>query len=250
MPRRAAAMSGATGALRLRARMAALDALRQPGSNARARTAQAMVTAAFDAAWESARPAVEAAGSLACAAGCASCCHQHVAVAAIEAVAIADALAAAPAPDLRVRTLAAASRMRGMDALARRHARVPCPFLAADGACGIYPVRPLRCRGLHGRDAALCRAQTEDPVAAADQRRTRTGAPAAFPILPVRLADAALAGLVEAGAAHGIASATLELTRAVALLLGAPERAEAAMRGQDDLAEARLETDRAGMAAP
>lgn len=249
MPRGAAAMSGTTGALRLRARMAALDALRQPETGARAGAAQAAVTAAFDAAWDSARPAVEAEGALACAAGCAACCHQHVAVAAIEAVAIAGALAAA-APNLRVKALAAAARMTGMDAPTRRRARMPCPFLAADGACGIYPVRPLRCRGLQGRDAALCRAQTDDPVAAADERRTRTGAPDAFPTLPVRLADAALAGLVEAGATRGITGDTLELTRAVALLLGAPERADAAIRGQDDLAEARLETDRAGMAAP
>ena len=66
----------------------------------------------------------------------------------------------------------------------------------------------------------------------------------AFPLAPVRLADAVLAGLAAAGAERGIADDTLELVRAVTLLLDDPARAKATMTGADDLAQARLDVAR------
>lgn len=225
--------------LRLRAQMAVADALRGGGGAvARARAAHVAACEAFEEAWAASRAEVERAGPIACAAGCSACCHQHVAVSAIEAVAIADAIAGSP---LAARLRATDAATAPLDAPARRRARIPCPFLDGDGSCAIHPVRPLRCRGVHSRDAALCRAQTDDPDAADAERRSRTGEHPSFPLLPVRLADAALAGLAAAAAGRGIADDTLELVRAVALLLDEPGRAEATMAGADDLAQARLD---------
>jgi Fe-S-cluster containining protein len=229
-------------ALRLRARMAAADALRDPAPAARATGAQQAACSAFEQSWAAARASVEAEGAIACAPGCAACCHQHVAVLPIEAVAIAQALAADPDPARRHRLEASGARIGTMDAMTRRRARIPCAFLAADGTCGIYAYRPIRCRGVHARDAALCLGQTEDPDAAAAERAQRVGDHPAFPRLPVTLADAALAGLAAACAARGIAHDSLEMTSALLLLLTAPERAAAVMAGIDDLAEARLDT--------
>ncbi|MFM8678848.1 MAG: hypothetical protein ACKOGH_04435, partial [Alphaproteobacteria bacterium] len=127
---------------------------------------------------------------------------------------------------------------------ARRRAPIPSPIRDADGSSAIHPPRPQRGRGGRGRGAAICRAQTDDPDAADAERRTRVGDHPAFPLAPVRLADAVLAGLAEAGAERGIANDTLELVRAVALLLEEPGRAEATMAGADDLAAARLDVAR------
>jgi hypothetical protein len=234
--------AGIADAVRLRARMGAADALRDPVAAARATGAQQAACAAFEQAWAAARAGVEAEGAIACAAGCSACCHQHVAILPLEAVAIAQTLAGDANSRWRERLAESSARIGGMDAMTRRRARIPCAFLADDGACGIYAFRPIRCRGVHARDAALCLSQTDDPDAAAAERAQRDGDHPAFPRLPVRLADAALGGLAAAGAARGIAHHSLEMTRALLLLITAPERAVAVMAGMDDLAEARLDT--------
>lgn len=241
----------AAASLRTRARMAAADALRLPEPGSRAAAAHRAACAAFDEAWTAARAEVEAQGAIACAAGCAACCHQHVAVHAVEAVAIADALARADAAPLRARLAATDARTGAMDAAMRRLARTPCAFLDAGGSCAIYEARPLRCRGLQSRDAALCHSQAADPAAAAAERAARVGEHPAFPRLPMELADAALTGLATAAAdARGIAADGLELGRAVQILLMEPTRAAAVMAGLDDLAEARLDLAQRQVAGP
>jgi hypothetical protein len=40
---------------------------------------------------------------------------------------------------------------------------IPCPMLQPDGACGIYPARPLNCRAYHSLDVTACRASFENP---------------------------------------------------------------------------------------
>jgi hypothetical protein len=232
-------MRNSDDAVRLRARTGAEDALRLPARGDRAGAAQRAACDAFEESWAARRAEVEREGKIACAAGCATCCHQHVAVATIEAVAIADHLATRP--DLAARLAAAAPRIAALSAPERRRARLPCPFLETDGRCGIYTVRPLRCRGVHSRDVGLCRAQTERPDEARRERDARTGPPAAFPLAPVHIADAALAGLALAQRGAGIADDTLEMVAALGALLADPARARAAMAGQDDLADARLD---------
>lgn len=226
-------------AVRLRARMAATDALRLPDRQSRAEAARSAASAAFEDAWTTLRPAVELEGAIACAAGCAACCHQHVAVAAVEAVAIARAVAATPA--LAARIAAAAGAIAPLSASARRRARIPCPFLEADGRCGIYAIRPIRCRGVHSRDVEPCRQRTDRPAEADADRAARAGPHPAFPLVPIQVADAAIGGLADAQRSAGIADDTLELVTALGLLLAAPDRIDAVMAGLDDLAQARLD---------
>jgi hypothetical protein len=227
--------------VRLRTRITVADALRLPDPATRAVPAHAATCRGFDEAWDSARQTVESEGPIACTAGCDACCHQHIAIHAIEAVAIAGRIGGPDAAALRAR-LAATDALTGpMDPPARRRARLRCAFLDPDGSCAIYAARPLRCRGVHSRDAALCQDQTRDPDAAAAERARRVGDHPAFPRLPVRIADAALTGLVAAATERGIACESLELGRAVMLLLAEPHRAAAVMAGLDDLAEARLD---------
>lgn len=242
--------AAAVAGVRLRVRMAAADALRLHDPAMRAGTAHAAACRGFDEAWDLARADVERAGAIACAAGCSACCHQHVAVHAIEAIAIAGRLADEAAAPLRARLAATDAVTGAMDAATRRRARRGCAFLDPDGSCAIHAVRPLRCRGLHSRDAALCRSHTEDPDAAAAERARRTGDHPAFPRLPVELADAALGALAAAADARGIAREGLELGRALQLLLEAPARAAAVMAGIDDLADARLDLAQRRVAAP
>jgi len=196
---------------------------------------------AFDAAWIAARPAEEARGALACRSGCDACCHQHVAVLPVEAVAIAYRLRLdeAGSATLRARAAETAAAIAGLGAADRRRLAVPCSFLAGDGGCAIYPMRPLRCRGLHSRSALHCA-----DLAGADIDADGT----VYPLTPLHLADAALAGLAEASAAQGVPRATLELSLAVAALLRAPARLQAVMEGGDTLDEARLPEPRVGMA--
>lgn len=226
-------------AIRLRARMAAADALRLPDRPARAEAARSAASDSFEGAWTALRPAVERDGAIACAAGCAVCCHQHVAVAAVEAVAIARAVAGQPA--LAARVAEAADVIAPLSAQARRRARIPCPLLESDGRCGIYPIRPIRCRGVHSRDVEPCRRRTDFPDDAEAERAARPGPHPAFPLVPVQVADAALGGLADAQSAAGIAADTLELVTALGLLLADPGRMEAVMAGIDDLGQARLD---------
>jgi hypothetical protein len=186
----------------------ALAATRSPAAAARA------VLAVADDAWAALRPQVVQQGALACRAGCAACCHQRVAVLPAEADLIAE--------HVRVHDPGRLARLA-----APRGAHDPCPFLdpgdafgvqrgSAGGTCSIYALRPLRCRGLHSRDAAACRKWLDglQPVGA-DLT--------AFALEPIGLMDAALAGLGQALGEAGADTATLELAPAVASRLARRE---------------------------
>jgi len=182
-----------------------------------------------DAAWAALQPGVERGGALACRAGCAACCHQRVAVLPAEADLIARHLRAGDP---------AACAARRVRLAAPRGARAPCPFLdggAHDGACAIYAVRPLRCRGLHSRNAAVCRkwSAVETPGGSLAAGPVHDAA-AVFPPEPIALMDAALAGLGQALAEAGADTATLELAAAVAARLD--ESGEDARGGEEAVA--------------
>ena len=95
----------------------------------------------------------------ACRRGCAHCCRLHVSISAPEAIVIAAFLAdTMPADELtalRSKVERFASRVRPMDQDARVRAMLPCPLLH-EGACSIYPVRPLVCAGATSGDADAC----------------------------------------------------------------------------------------------
>ena len=87
---------------------------------------------------------------LACAPGCAACCHRQLSVFAIEAEQIRRWLTAqglAPFESDVTRSFGSPSLLLATD-------DAPCAFLDAAGRCRIYPVRPVICRS-HGLPVAL-----------------------------------------------------------------------------------------------
>lgn len=237
----------------------ALDALRTGRTAAAVEGAVAAAGEVADSTWVDVRPAVEARKQpgFACAAGCAWCCHQQVAVSPAEAVAIARhvrrTLAPADLAALNGRLAALDSQTRGLSVGERAHLKVPCAFLD-DGRCTIYAVRPLRCRGVYSRDAGHCRWAMENPEALFG-RPDRHAAPGPYPVEPAKIMDAALTGLARALRDHGLAWQALELTAALRTALDHPETAEGYPAGQPVFAGAELpaksqssEADGAGLA--
>jgi hypothetical protein len=214
----------------------ALDALRAGRTPSGVAAAVAAAGNAADAAWAEARPAVEARKQpgFACAAGCAWCCHQQVAVAPAEAVAIArHVLRNFPPPALaalKARLAELDRRTRGLGVAQRARLKVPCAFVA-DGRCSIYAVRPLRCRGVYSRDAGHCRWAMENPdqIFGSPERHAKAGP---YPVEPARIMDTALSGLARALRDQGLAWQALELTAAIRTALDTPDAAERYLAGE------------------
>ena len=222
----------------------ALDALRAARTAAGLGVAAATAGDVADRAWAALRPAVEARKQpgFACAAGCAWCCHQQVAVTPAEAVAIAQHVRrtfSAPAlAALKARLAALDSRTRGLTVHERAQLRTACAFLE-DGRCTIYAARPLRCRGVYSRDAAHCRWAMETPDEVFG-RPDRHAAPGPYPVEPARIMDAALTGLARALRDQGLAWQALELTAALRVALERPETAERYLAGEPAFAGTEL----------
>ena len=82
-----------------------------------------------------------------CGPGCSFCCTHfgNVDVTTLEAVAIRDFMASLP--DAERTSLQAQIALNRESKLSNRPA--PCPFLADDQICRIYPIRPFSCRQLY-----------------------------------------------------------------------------------------------------
>jgi Fe-S-cluster containining protein len=96
-----------------------------------------------------------------CGRGCASCCTLNVALTLAEALPLAESLDPAQRQGIAARVTALRELLPGCadrKAFLRAQRTLgPCPLLAADGACAVYPRRPLACRALHStRDHAWC----------------------------------------------------------------------------------------------
>ena len=224
----------------------ALDAARsaRPGERL-AGMAQAVHKLA-DEVWANVRGDVEAAAGkrpqIACAAGCAACCTQQVAIAPVEAAAIAlhvtrhftdeedTALVA------RLRELDALTR--GKTAIERARLRQSCAFLV-ENRCSIYPARPLRCRAVHSRDAGYCGWAAAHPEEAAAERKLREGA-GPYVVAPAKIMDAALTGLARACRTLSIDAESLELTAAARIALAVPGLEEFLSSGDPVFAAATL----------
>ncbi|HTY69198.1 MAG TPA: YkgJ family cysteine cluster protein [Alphaproteobacteria bacterium] len=232
----------------------AVDALRGSRTASGLAAAAAAAGSAADAAWAEARPAVEARRQpgFACAAGCAWCCHQQVAVAPAEAAAIAHhvrqnfppaALAA-----LKARLAELDRRTRGLDVAKRAQLKAACAFLE-DGRCTIYAVRPLRCRGVYSRDADHCRWAMENPdqIFGSPERHAKAGP---YPVEPARIMDNALSGLARALRDQGLAWEALELTAAVRTALEIPDATERYLAGEPVFCGTELPSRDGHVAAP
>lgn len=97
---------------------------------------------------------------IACDKGCDRCCYVDVVASGAEVAEIVALLRATRTPDelaaVRARVAEADRAIRAHRAPNRLAAKIPCPFLDAGGACGVYEARPLPCRGWHSFDVAAC----------------------------------------------------------------------------------------------
>lgn len=168
----------------------------------------------------------DAGAPVACDRGCAICCAIRVTATAPEVLHIARHLREAD-PEVCARLLrrlvAADVNTRDASADERVCTGTVCPFIDEDGACAIYPVRPLACRGhaSHDREAcarAACGQVNDIPYSVA-HRMVRS------------LVQNALQSALRDG---GYAWAAYELNHALIHALAEPD-SEAAWRAGDDL---------------
>jgi hypothetical protein len=155
------------------------DLCRDAASRLRARDAAACgavgrsVVAALDAAFAAQR----AGGArIACAPGCAYCCHQRVGVFAYEAVALLQqmrsTLPLAEAGAIERRILVNASTIDGWTPEQHRAANLRCALLV-DGRCAAYAARPSACARYHSLSRARCEHSFDHPEDIGTPRNSR-----------------------------------------------------------------------------
>lgn len=94
-------------------------------------------------------------GPVACAQGCALCCHTFVSATIPEIFRLAEQVRGARIPIAPI--VDAAAQARAVAQARRFTTRVSCPLLAND-ICGGYAARPLACRTMLSRSLAACTA--------------------------------------------------------------------------------------------
>jgi Fe-S-cluster containining protein len=171
---------------------------------------------------------------LACARGCATCCTLRVGASAPEVLLVARFLRAVT-PRLLERGIDLVAGLREADAqtaglaeAARVRLRQCCPFIA-QGACVIYPVRPLACRGHASHDMNAC-------IEAAAGRALQVPYSEGHRRVRSLVQNAMQSSLREAGLAWGV----YELNRALLLALDDNESEARWLRGEDMFAAAVL----------
>jgi Fe-S-cluster containining protein len=162
--------------------------------------------------------------ALACGRGCNHCCHRPVGTTAPSVLRIAAALrerqTEAEFGQALARVVALDKETHGMPWTLAERPPFPCAFLV-DGACSIYEVRPLVCRGWNSVDADACqRALTEDSV---EMR---------FDLYQRTTFAAAEQGIKAALGAKGLDATDLELTAAVRVAMENPDACERWLAGQ------------------
>ena len=166
---------------------------------------------------------------VACRAGCSHCCVLNVAVLLPEAAVIAAWLEQqTPVNDresLLLQLRQQAVRVRWMEDSERIHRSTVCPFLDQAGRCGIYPVRPLVCRGVTSLDRGLCREVLDPSV---------FDSSFAVPMDTVRklVIDVAFCALAHALDRQKIMSRSIELSAGVSIFLGRPELVRSLLQGE------------------
>jgi Fe-S-cluster containining protein len=161
----------------------------------------------------------------ACSAGCAFCCVLPVAVSPPEALYIAayvhETWSAEAQVELRTRLRTRVEARQGWTVEARGAHKRFCFFLRDDWQCGIYPIRPLACRGYSSLSRSACEEAFTDQ---GDHVRVHAG---------VReLAAGVIYGLILASKARGLEWGRYELEAAVLRALETPDAAERWVRGE------------------
>ncbi len=97
--------------------------------------------------------------AIACAKGCAFCCHVSVTASAPEIFLVASRIRELPKDqydDLLNRVRAADQRTRFMSSQQRANNKIPCAMLK-DNLCSVYESRPGACRGFTSTSVEICR---------------------------------------------------------------------------------------------
>jgi Fe-S-cluster containining protein len=97
--------------------------------------------------------------SIACAKGCAFCCHVSVTASVPEIFLVASRIREFPKDqyeDLLNRVRAADQRTRYMSSQQRANNKIPCAMLK-DNLCSVYESRPAACRGFTSTSVEMCR---------------------------------------------------------------------------------------------
>jgi Fe-S-cluster containining protein len=171
---------------------------------------------------------------LACAEGCAWCCHKIVGCAVPEVLRIVSYLQQQLSPEEMAATRNRIVQ-RDEERRALRHdrwaaKRLACPLLV-DQRCSVYPVRPLTCRGFNSTDVRQC------------ERSFKTREPVQVPTHAAshRLATFVLAGLRDGLCEVGLQDDLLELTSALRVAVTLPKAADRWQAGEAVFAVARLD---------
>lgn len=103
---------------------------------------------------------------VACAAGCAMCCHLRVMATPAEVFALADFIDrtfdSVARDALRERVRATAAQVAALPGDRVLKTNVACPVLV-DGRCSAYAARPFNCRSYHSTDRTACQASFDAP---------------------------------------------------------------------------------------
>ncbi|MDP6352577.1 MAG: YkgJ family cysteine cluster protein [Alphaproteobacteria bacterium] len=171
--------------------------------------------------WREAHPPAR---PIVCRVGCAHCCLVNVRATPPEVIQIADyvqRLDSDAARSALIERIERAITAAGEGDMARLGAGLKCPLLV-DDKCSVYPVRPLKCRGIESFDVEACRRGFGLGEAVAPQFD------AAHYTLFDNIQRALLLGLADAG--YGMQS--LDLNKALAVALKTPEAAERWLAGE------------------
>jgi Fe-S-cluster containining protein len=161
----------------------------------------------------------------ACRAGCAFCCAIPVAVSPPEALYIAAYMQKTLSPEAQVelhtRLRARVEERQGSTVDAPRAHQRFCSFLRDDRQCGIYPIRPLACRGYNSMSRSACEEVFTDQ---GNRVHMHAG---------VReLAAGVIYGLILASKQLGLEWGRYELDAAALRALDTPDAAERWARGE------------------
>jgi hypothetical protein len=164
-----------------------------------------------------------AGAAIACAPGCAFCCHLRVSAFPHEAVALwtrLRALGPEAAAVIGERILRNAARIERLTAAEHYAARIPCAFLV-DGRCSVHDARPSACAAYHSMSRARCEHAYEHPERMGTPSNSRP-ALAELQTFGSALIEATKAALDDAG----VSSAQGELHRLLRALIEEPAAAE------------------------
>lgn len=162
--------------------------------------------------------------AIACAKGCAFCCHVAVTASAPEIFLVAAKIREMPKEqqeDTLNRVRAADQRTRNMTSRQRGSNKIPCAMLI-EGACSVYDARPGACRGFTSTSVEMCRRGFEGEAVQVNT-----------PMVWTSLRGAHKQALWAALAAENLPAEYYELHHALRIALEVPDAENRWLAGED-----------------